>query len=104
MPEAPPASEPLGRTREFHQQDNRFVVERHAKRVSSPSILLRNAEKLAVDGLDHVRKNISKPAWRIKITRPKIVISLRRTEYKTLKTGNINFTWNVSTHSNLEKC
>ena len=37
MPEAPAASELPGRTTEYHHQDNRFVVERHAKRVSSPS-------------------------------------------------------------------
>ena len=34
MPEGPAASELPSRTSEYHQQDNRFVVERHAKRVS----------------------------------------------------------------------
>ena len=34
MPEPPAESQVAGRTGEILQQDNRFVVERHAKRVS----------------------------------------------------------------------
>ena len=85
MPEAPPASEVPGRTGEFHPQDNRFVVERHAKRVSSEFSLLETQFEdrdilTSWQLLDHVCSNISKPDRRLTIISPKDVIYFTQKE------------------------